>query len=196
MYSRVEAEAFMRAIGRASVGVGDPFTAGGLTPLGVTEGAVEPNFEADFNDLTFPEQTGPLVHARSMRGESLSVDIPLIVGNPELWARVSPTGLAGGGYSGPRDVEETALVLFPQSDVPVDGELSYDGTAWSPGPPENALWIWRGHFSRMGPAFQDEDGGRTVRTATFQALYYAPNPEGHKLFTIGDPTEADISVLI
>ncbi len=118
-------------------------------------------------------------------GEGVALAIPIIMGDPDLYTKLSPTGLAGGGSSSHQDVVTTSLVVIPDSEI---GEgIGYAAGAWTPAAPTHALWIWRGHFTRGGPSFKQADGGKTIQTVNFQGMYRAANPEGHKVYTIGDP---------
>lgn len=193
MLNRPDLEAALKRIGKGAVFVGDPFTAGGLLPLAATEGEITPTFAESFNDLTFPEYTGEIVHERQVMGEGVSLSIPIIMGDPALYAKLSPTGLAGGGHSSHQDVVTTSLVVFPYDEI--GAGIGFGAGAWSPAAPEHAIWIWRGHFTRGGPMYKQPDGGKTIQTVTFQGMYRAANPEGHKVYTIGDPAAQGIAGL-
>lgn len=190
MLNRPALEAALKRIGKGAVFVGDPFTANGLAPLGATEGEIVPTFAEEFNDLTFPEYTGPIVHERQVMGEGVSLAIPVIMGDPALYAKLSPTGLTGGGSSSHTDVVTTSLVVISYDDIGAGISYAPVGTgpaAWSPAAPEHAIWVWRGHFTRGGPTYKQGDGGKTIQTVNFQGMYDAARPEGHKVYTIGDP---------
>lgn len=191
----------LRTIGKGYVFVGNPAATGaeGLRPLGATEGEIKVAFNQEFNDLKFPEYTGPAIHERKMTGENVTVTIPLILGDPDLLEAVSPVSARGGGYSSQQEVAVTSLVIFPESEI--RGGLTYTaGTGgaagtWTPNEPVNAVWIWKGHFVRPGMNYKQADGGKVIVETTFQALFDANRPEGHKLYTIGDPVAAGITNL-
>lgn len=192
----------LKTIGKGYVFVGDPSVSGtaGLRALGATEGEIKVAFNQEFNDLKFPEHTGPAVHERKLTGENVTVTIPLILGDPDLLDDVSPVRAAGGGFSSQQPVKTTSLVIFPESEIRAG--LSYTaGTGgaagtWSPAAPRNAVWIWRGHFVRPGMNYKQADGGKVIVETTFQAMFDASRPEGHKLYTIGDPAAAGITSLV
>ena len=192
-------ESALRAIGKGYVFVGSTSAAGGLKPLGATEGEIKVAFNQEFVDLKFPEYTGPAVHERMLSGENITVTIPLILGDPALYTQVTPTGKSSGGNSSHQAVKTTSLVIFPESEIR-DG-ISYtapSGTAaggWTPSAPRNAVWVWKGHFNRPGVNYKQADGGKVISEVTFQALYDASRPEGHKLYTIGDPAAQGITSL-
>lgn len=186
-------EEYLRAIGKGWVFVGDPFTEGGLEPLGATEGDITVALNEEYNNLTFPEYTGPAVHETRLTGENPLVTIPLIVGNPELWEKISPTGKFSGGASRHVKPTETALVIFPEEEI-ING-ISYDGTAWTPEAPKNAVWFWRGYFLRPGMTFRQPDGGKVIQEVQFQVMHDASKPEGVKLWCGGDPVQAGIEGL-
>jgi hypothetical protein len=191
----------LRAIGKGYVFVGDPFTSGatGLKPLGATEGEIKVAFNQEFNDLKYPEYTGPAVHERKLTGENVVVTFPLILGDPDLWDDVSPTRSNGGGFSSQQSVRTTSLVIFPEPEI--RSGLSYTAGAagaagtWSPAAPRNAVWIWKGHFVRPGVSYKQADGGKVVSETTFQALFDPTRPDGHRLYTIGDPAAHGITNL-
>ncbi|HEX2091818.1 MAG TPA: hypothetical protein VHG28_05415 [Longimicrobiaceae bacterium] len=191
----------LRSIGKGYVFVGDPAATGpaGLRPLGATEGEVKVAFNQEFNDLKFPEYTGPAVHERRLTGENVTVTIPLILGDPALLDDVSPVGATGGGFSSQQPVKTTSLVIFPETEIR-NGITYTAGTGgaagtWTPAAPRNAVWIWRGHFVRPGMNYKQADGGKVIVETTFQAMYDGTRPEGHKLYTIGDPTAQGITNL-
>ena len=184
---RPDLEALIDALGDAYVLIGDPFTVGGLVPLGIKDGDATVEWNEEYNDLIIG-QTGPAIHQRKLRGMSPVVTFPILVGDPELYATLSPTGTAGGGHVEQQPVATTSLVLLPQSEMGPAG-LSYpDGAGpWAPAAPEHAIWFWRGHFLRPGASFREAEGGKRLDTVTFQAMWHGASPDGHKLFTIGDP---------
>lgn len=192
----------LKSIGKGYVFVGDPSATGatGLRPLGATEGEIKVAFNQEFNDLKFPEHTGPAVHDRKLSGENVTVTIPLILGDPDLLDDVSPVHALGGGYSAQQPVKTTSLVIFPEQEI--RGGLTYTAGAggaagtWTPAAPRNAVWIWRGHFVRPGMNYKQADGGKVIVETTFQALFDGSRPEGHKLYTIGDPAIAGITTLV
>lgn len=195
-----------RSIGKGYVFVGDPFTAAGLKPLGLTEGEIKVAFNQEFNDLKFPEYTGPAVHERKLTGENITVTIPLILGDPLLFETLSPVKKSSGGFTSQQKVVTTALVVIPQAEMNASG-LTYTpptggtgGTAggWVPAAPKQAVWIWKGHFSRPGLNYKHADGGKVIAETTFQAMFSneARLPEGHKLYTIGDPIAQGITGLV
>lgn len=189
----------LRTIGKGYVFVGNPGETGsnGLRPLGATEGEIKVAFNQEFNDLKFPEYTGPAIHERKMTGENVTVTIPLILGDPDLLDDISPVRSRGGGYSSQQVVKTTSLVIFPEAEI--RGGLTYTagsgGAAgtWTPAAPANAVWIWKGHFVRPGMNYKQADGGKVIVETTFQALFDGTRPDGHRLYTIGDPVAAGIT---
>lgn len=184
----------LRAIGKGHVFVSDTI-GGALRPLGATEGEIKVAFNQEFNDLKFPEYTGPAIHERRVTGENVTVTLPLILGDPELYRVLSPSETTNGGYTSQRAVETTTLAIFPESEL--RGGLAWNGVdTWTPAAPRGAVWIWRGHFVRPGYSFKQADGGKVIVEATFQAMFVRDedHPEGHRLYTIGDPVAAGITL--
>lgn len=189
----------LKSIGKGYVFVGSTSAANGLQPLGATEGEIRVAFNQEFNDLRFPEYTGPAIHERKLTGENVTVTIPMIMGDPELYDRLSATSSTGGGYTSQQPVAVTSLVIFPESEIRdglgyAPGAAGAAGT-WTPAAPSRAVWIWKGHFNRPGMNYRQADGGKVISEVTFQALFDASRPEGHKLYTIGDPSTQGITNL-
>ena len=191
--------AALQAVGNAQVYIGDPFTAGGLSPLGAKNGAVTVDYNEEYSDLT-AEQTGPVVHQRTLLGVGASITVPIILGDTALYAKISPTGTRSAGWSNPQAVVTTSVVLIPNAEV--GGGLTYGGAtpAWTraagngvagatgaAAAPVHAIWLWRATPSRPGASFSQDDGGRVVIDVTFTAMFDAARTEGNKVFTVGDP---------
>jgi hypothetical protein len=193
----------LKAIGKGYVFVGHPRgeNASGLVPLGATEGEIKVAFNQEFIDLKFPEYTGPAIHARELSGENVVVTIPMILGDPDLYKRLSSvgtgaTGVPGGGYTSHRPVTEFSLVVIPEAELR-GGALSIANGDWTPAAPKNAVWFWRGHFNRPGITYRQADGGKVISEVTFQAMFDASiGVEGHHVYTIGDPLDAGITDLV
>jgi len=191
----------LRAVGVARVFVGDPFTVDGMEALGASEGEIEVNIPEELNRLTAPELTGGITHQATVTLGEVTIVVPLIMGDPALWAKVSAYGSgAGGGHSIPQNVVTTSVAFVPLSEL--GGGLSYDGTTWTraagngvaaatgePAEPRNAIWLWRAVPSNPGFRSRYEDGGKVIQPVTFTAMWAQAEgiPEGHKVYTRGNP---------
>mgnify|MGYP001202531945 FL=1 len=215
-YQLQDLDAVLRAIGRGVVfyaPVWDGTSNLALTHLGDTEGEITSETNEAYNDLTLPELTGDAIHERKVAGENPVLTIPLFMADPALRAIVSPTGNASGGYQRQRPVKEYTLVVFPEElflDEATNEyeDLTYTGTEWQVGgqaltPRQEELlgqsiWFWRGHFQKPGVTYRSEDGGKLVMPVTFQAMHtklpLAVIPDGHRLYTVGDPGDANIDI--
>lgn len=191
-------ETALRAIGRGIVLTGDPFTASGLVPVGLTDGEIRVEVNENYDDLT-AEQTGPAIHERSLRGMNPRIVVPIILGDKGMLAELSPTGTAGGGHLSAQPVTETSLVIFPESAFLATGSVAYAGgppKVWAPlTAPDFSFWGWRGHWERPGPMYRIADGGKVVLECNFQLLWDAARPDGQKLFTQGDPALQGITTI-
>lgn len=181
-------EAFLLAMGKGYVFVGDLETAGGLEALGATEGDINVEMNDTYNDLQFPEYTGDAIHERRVLGQNPVVTIPLIIGNPDLWAVVSPTGLKGGGYTDQQPPTETSLVIFSEDDLR-DG-VAYDNatSTWTPAANtvEQSFFAWRGHFTQPGLTYRSPDGGKVIQEVNFQVMQGPVHiVDGYKLYALG-----------
>lgn len=185
-------ESALAALTNAYVLVGDPTTTGGLDILGAKEGDATLELNEEYHDLTFPEYSGPAVHERTLRGLNPRVTIPVVIGDYTLLDTLSPGGAMDAGHERQQDVVTTSLVLVPYSDF---GTGSWEfSTAWSPAAPVGALWFWRGHFERPGFAYREADAGKVIQEVTFQVLWDSTKPDGHHLYTLGDPDAASITI--
>ena len=182
-----------------------------LQPLGFTEGQVSVEMNETFNELTLPEYTGDAPHKRFVQGEAPVATIPLYLADPELRAVISPTGSASGGFRRQLPVKEYTLVVLPEelfldpvTNFQEDLVLAATGTGWTLGGSplstekerllNQSVWLWRGSFTKTPMRYQHEEGGKVVDEATFSVMYQVAAPNGHRLYTIGDPYDADIDV--
>lgn len=180
--------------------------------LGFTEGPVSVEMNETFNELTLPEYTGDAPHKRFVQGEAPVATIPLFTADPTLRAILSPTGGASGGRRRQQPVKEYTLVVLPEelfldpaTDFQEDLVLAATGTSWTLGGValsaekdrllNQAVWLWRGAFTKPPIRYQHEEGGKSVDEVTFSCMYQVAAPNGHRLYTIGDPYDAGIDVL-
>jgi hypothetical protein len=202
--------AALAAMGVAEVFIGDPFTNGGMTSLGAVEGTITVNTPQEANNLTAPELTGGTPHQATTTPGEVTVVVPLILGDPALYQKISATGTKSQGFSTPQKVAETSVLIIPRSEV--GGGLDWDitgtpqwartagnGVAAATGAgaaPVNAVWIWRAYPTMSSIPFSYGNGGKVISEVTFHAMYSAARPEGHKLYTIGDPRAVVPSILV
>lgn len=197
----------LQAIGNAHLFVGDPFTASGLGALGQKEGELRFARSYQYSDLTAPELTGDVVHQRTIMGVGVTVTIPIILGDPLLYAKISPTGTKGGGWSNPQGVVTTSVVIFPDSEIAgglsnTDGTVpnwtrtagnGYPGATNTAAAPKHAVWIWRAVPENEGWGYTYENGGKQITEVVFTAMFDAARPEGQKVYTQGDPIDVGIT---
>lgn len=195
----------LRAIGNAELLVSLTGPAGPTWGhLGAMEG--ERSFRVGYthNDLTAPEYTGGAVHQRASNVETAEITANVIVGDPDLWAKINPFGLKGGGYSSFRSPRTVAAVLIPKDEVgdgltnpagtsagwvrvPAGGGTNVTGIAAAP---KSAIWLPRATISHGDIPFNFGDGGKSIVPVTITAMFYAAAAEGYKLYAIGDPNAA------
>ena len=177
--------------------------------LGLTEGDIAINFNSNVANLTLPEISGDAPYEGTSLGDNPSITFPLFLADPDLLPILSPRASAGGGFSRRLDVVEHTLVVIPEevweviSGTPpvatYDGTLTYTGTEWQldgealSSAKQSLLgmsfWGWRGYFERPNRSFRGGagDDGKNIEEVTFQLMFHPDMPEGHKLFTQGDP---------
>lgn len=178
--------AALKSMGVAQVFVGDPFTLGGMSNLGMTEGEIRVDTPFTPNNLTAPEFTGGVVHQATVTPGEVTVTVPLIMGDPTLFAKISPVGMRGGGHSSPQKPLETSVLVIPLAEL--GAGLTYPvGGPWNPAAPQNAFWLWRAYATPGAVPFRYADGGKVITEVVFHGMFYAANPEGHKVWTWGDP---------
>ena len=190
------------AIGKAQVYTGNPFTVGGMKALGSIEGEVSFNEDFQYNDLT-TEQTGGVVHQRQVMLGSVTITAPIVFSNVEAYASTHPLGLAHGGHSRQQPAAETSVMIVPDFEHAADGTFAYNiagaetTPSWKPAPPKHAVFLWRASRTRDALSFQQDNGGKRVITVTFTGMWFdgAAVPEGHKVYTIGDPVAAGVTTL-
>jgi hypothetical protein len=188
--------AALSAIGNAHVYIGNPFSAGGMAPLGQKEGAITMTITDEINELKAPEQTGPVVHQATVMGSTVSGSIPMIVDAAGLlYAKISPLGTAGGGSSVPTPVVPTCLLIIPDTEVGVG--LTYSASTWVPAAPIHAVWIWRAYLSRGQESWDVANGGKKIVAVNFTGMYATQGgvPEGQKVWTRGNPVTAGVTGL-
>lgn len=179
-----------------------------MTQLGVTEGDIVVTPNAAVAGMTFPELTGPAKHDMDFIGEDPTVEIPLYLADPALMAVVSSSGSAHAGRSRRGPVKEYTLAIFPEdlfleadaAGIIITRTVAYSNVgAWTYNavaltPARAALlaasvWLWRCVFTRPPRRFRGGTGDdkKNIETVTAQVLHHPALPEGHHLYTSGDP---------
>jgi len=185
-----------------------------LTHLGDTEGDISIATNPELAKLTVPELTGPAAHELDFTGEDPVIEFPLYLTDPALLAIVSPSGSQHGGRSRRYAPVERTIVIFPEALllVPdVDGfpqrqTLAFSGGAWTiGGDPLDAarltllgssFWLWRAVFNKPARRFLGGagDARKNIEQVSVQSMHHPDMPEGHHLYTTGDPAEAGIDI--
>lgn len=190
-------EAALEDLGTAWVLVGDPFTASGLTVLGLTPGDITPAMNPEFVSRIYEEYSSQPVDVK-LKGFAPTVDIPLIWGDPAIYAKISPTGSAAGGHTSPQPLVYTSLVLVPDSEF--QDAWAHTGNAWTypEEGPKHAVWFPKGYFSGAFPTFGslNTENKNRAGSVTFTGVLGGPEwPEGTKSFVIGDPAAKGVAGL-
>lgn len=189
-----------------------------LSQLGVTEGDIVVNPNGSTAGLTIPELTGPIPHEMDYLGENPIVEIPLYLADPDLIGLCSPSGSAHAGRSRRGPVAEHTLMVIPEAiflEVVVGGEpgivsdftVSFDGSGvWTfNGQPldddrqrllDNSFWLWRCVFNRPTRRFRGGAGDdkKNIEAVSVQTMHHPDMPEGHHIYTTGDPFAAGIDL--
>lgn len=185
-----------------------------LTHLGDTEGDIVVNTNPDLQHLTVPELTGPASHDADYMGENPTIDMPLYVADPDMLAILSPSGSAHAGRSRRSPVVERTIAIFPEQlflILGVDGiyrdfTLDFDGTTWTLNSIpldaaklallDVAFWGWRAIFNRPNRTFHGGGGDakKNIETVQVTLMHHPAMPEGHHLYTTGDPADSLIAL--
>jgi hypothetical protein len=184
----------LQALGVAEIFTGDAFTADGMESLGAIEGAIREQITWRKNALTAPEHTGGLEHQATMVPESVQFVAPVILGDPDLIAKISPTGSGDGAEDSPTPVVTTSVLLIPRAEIP-DAGISYDGTSYTPAgyTPQNWLFFPRAYLMHGEIPRPYDNGGKAIVDVTVTAMYYAAGPAGKRAWVRGDPVTAGYS---
>jgi hypothetical protein len=61
---------------------------------------------------------------------------------------------------------------------------------------DSSFWLWRGFFNRPPRRFLGGagDARKNIETVSFQAMQHPDMPEGHRLYTTGDPADSSINL--
>lgn len=189
-------EAALNDLGQAWVLVGDPFTESGLSVLGLTPGPINPVMNPQFQDRIYEEYSRQPVQSKIV-GYLPTVEIPLVWGDPTIYAKISPTGAAKGGHSTPQSITYTTLVIVPTSEFGSnwacpDGTWTYPATG-----PKHSVWFPKGFFEGAFPTFTSlvPENKNATGSVTFRGvLASAANwVEGTKSWVIGDPVAAGVT---
>lgn len=185
-----------------------------LFHLGDTEGDIAIATNPKMDALTTPELTGDAPHEMDYSGEAPEITIPLYLADPMLETIISPFGLASAGLSRRSQAQEHTLVIFPESlfvtsgpgVAPTVAELAVAAGNWTLGgnPLTTAqqeqlghtFWAWRGWFTRPAKTFHGGAGDerKNIEQVTFRVGHHPDMPEGHHLYTIGDPSLVGIDI--
>ncbi len=182
--------------------------------LGDTEGEIKVEANAEYQELTTPELTGPIAHEKYLQGIAPVITIPLYSANPLIDAIVTPTaqaaGSQGGGFDRRQAVTEYALVILPEAlfiesnaaavveyttagDWTVGGDIA---TAAQLALLDKGIWFWRGHFDPLVPKYTHEDGGKEIQEVTFHSMHNEDMQQGHYIYTKGRPDQAGTPIEI
>lgn len=192
-------EAALDDLGVCWVLVGDPFTAGGMAVLGLTPGDITPAMNPSFVSRIYEEYSSQPVDVK-LKGFAPTVDIPLVWGDPDVYAKTSPTASASGGHTTPQPLTYTTLALVPESEMA--GGLEYASGAWvkPAGGLKHAVWFPKGYFSGAFPTFGSLNTENKNRSGsvTFTGVLAddAKWVEGAKSYIIGDPVAAGVTALL
>jgi len=186
-----------------------------MTQLGITEGDITVTPNAATAGLTLPELTGPAVHEMDYQGENPQVEIPLYLADPALIAIVSPSGSAHAGRSRRGPVKEYTLMVIPEAifllannaGIVSDYTVAFDNAGvWTFNDEaltdeqqrllDVSFWLWRAVFTRPTRRFRGGAGDdkKNIETATATAMHHGDLPEGHHIYTTGDPFASEIDL--
>lgn len=181
-----------------------------LEHLGYTEQAIQPNANGSFSILTLPELMGDAPLRVFQKGEAPVMSFSVLCGTKALAQFFSPTGSGSGGYKRWREVSYRTIVLFPEAlFLESNAEVTVGFTKGSPGSwtvggnaataaqlaqIDISLWFWKTYVTRAMPLYNPEDGGRDLTGIEIRGVQDLTKPDGHQLWTLGDPADAGIDI--
>lgn len=191
-------EAALEDLGVCWVLVGDPLTANGLSVLGLTPGDISPAMNPEFVSRVYEEYSSQPVDVK-LKGYAPTVDIPLVWGDPAVYAKINPTASTSGGHTSPQAITYTSLVLVPESEMESGFEVTTGAWVQPPSGPSHAVWLPKGYFNGAFPTFGSLNTENKNRTGTITftgVLAGADWPEGTKSWVIGDPIAKGVALAI
>jgi len=186
-----------------------------LKQLGATEGDIRFNPNGRTAALTLPEESGDAPLEVIDVGGAPTLEIPLFLADPDLIPIVSPRGVNHGGFSRICDAAQRTLVIFPEAMLKTSGvgdACTYASPSWDAVNGfmvggnvlsaaqetllELAFWAWAGYFDDPGVTWKGEpgDAGKAVESVTFHLVVNHGMPDGHYLWTRGDPSTFGIEL--
>lgn len=194
----LDLEAALEDLGVAWVLVGDPFTAGGLDVLGLTPGDITPAMNPEFVSRIYEEYSSQPVDVK-VKGYAPTVDIPLVWGDPDVYAKITPEAGKSGGHSSPQPLTFTTVVLVPDGEFQSDWEYTAGAWVYPASGPKHAIWLPKGYFNGTFPTFgslNTENKNRQGSVTFTGILADAANwVEGTKSWIIGDPAAEGVTGL-
>jgi hypothetical protein len=172
-------------VGKSHVFIGSFLTVGLLVELGLCEGGISAKPTSKLSTLTLPEVAGDTPILVDHVGDTMVVDIPLIIGDPLLWAKLSPLGLAAGGVTKRRAVTTTSMLIVPESEMTGSPlSIGYAATTWSPvTAPKHAIFIPKGYFIQPERGYEyNDNGSKKVIQAQFVAMLDDTQPDKYKVW--------------
>jgi hypothetical protein len=174
---------------------GDHFTitmtGGAWLSLGAKEGPITESGGYRLNELKAEELTGGIPHQATVVLEGYTITVPIIAGDDNLWAKISPLGTKDMAPDSPADVITTSGLLVPRDLIIEPGGLSYDGAVWSPAAPDNRLvFIPRMYMTPGDISRPFDNGGKSIVEVTMHPMWFPAGPPGKRLYVRGDPVAA------
>lgn len=185
--------------GEAEVYFGDATAVGatglGANKVGLIEGDVVAQITRMYQSLAYQEHTGDAPLRQKVQTGGIVVTLPVLVTDEAMIARLSPTGTLRLGDDTFQDVVTRTLLVIARDEVPAVGGLSYDGAAWNPAAPKNALWVWKAAPNLDRLIWGHTDMGKRFVEVPFTAHVDPTKPAGEKLATFGNPVAKGIGTV-
>lgn len=200
-------------IGRAAVFYADPYwdgstnlfsATGPLVHLGTTEGEIKIEPNAEYSELTLPENTGPAALKRYLTGTRPTFTLGLFPSKEQMEV-VSPTGVASLGMERQRLAKTYTLWIVPEalflkpdangfnqvvSVVLNNGVWEKDGdplTAEEERLLHISSLIHKADFAPLTPLYKHEDGGKSLTQVEVVVQHDFTKPEGcQQILVLGE----------
>lgn len=177
---------YVKKIGVGIVLIGDWTTAGGMAPLGASQGDASEGGGWVPNPLMAEEHTGNAWWEVDFTRGDDDFTVPIIVSDNALLASISPSGDEDGIEDDVIVPATTGMFFVPRKDFPKTG-LGYNGTAWTPAAPADALFYPRAVIWHEAIPRPYGGGGKSITSVHIRPMMYSAGPVGKRLFTRGDP---------
>ena len=189
---------FVKKMGVGIVLIGDWLTAGGMAPIGASQGDLSEGGGWVPNPLMAEEHTGNAWWEVDFTRGDDDFTVPLIVSGNTMLAKISPSGDEDGIDDDVLVPAPTGMFYIPRAEFPKTG-VGYNGTAWTwptvegTAKPKNTLFypravVWHDAIPRPYGG-----GGKAITTVHIRPMVYEAGPVGKRRPGRYSPVASDLT---